>query len=232
MPGPSPLSGPAAARSGMADPPPERGLLVTFEGIEGAGKSTQVELLRRALAGHDPVVVREPGGTPLGERLRQLLLAPGPGPSPEAEMYLFMAARAELVARVIEPALAEGRIVIADRYHDSTLAYQGGGRGLATWWPAGFPRPRRTFLLDLPPELGLARRRRQGAPDRLEAENLAFHRSVANAYRELAAAEPGRFVRLDATRPAEELHARVMGEVAGLLPASHGCRPPCPGPSP
>src|SRR5579884_2886306 len=227
MPGPSPVSGPAAAaRSGRAGPSPERGLLITFEGVEGAGKSTQVELLRRALAGRDPVVVREPGGTLLGERLRELLLAPGPGPSPEAEMYLFMAARAELVARVIGPALAAGRIVIADRYHDSTLAYQGGGRGLATWWPETFPRPRRTFLLDLPPEQGLARQR-QRAADRFESEDLGFHRSVAEAYRELAAAEPQRFVRLDATRPPEEVHARVMEELAGLLPAASS-RPPTP----
>ncbi len=202
------------------------GLFLTFEGVEGAGKSTQVELLRRALAGHDPIAIREPGGTPLGERLRELLLGPGLDPSPEAEMYLFMAARAELVARVIGPALAAGRIVIADRYHDSTLAYQGGGRGLASWWPETFPRPRRTFLLDLPPEQGLARQR-QRAADRFESEDLGFHRSVAEAYRELAAAEPQRFVRLDATRPPEEVHARVMEELAGLLPAASS-RPPTP----
>jgi dTMP kinase len=196
---------------------PARGLFITFEGVEGAGKSTQVELLRRALVEHGPVVVREPGGTSLGERLRQLLLSLELQPSPEAEMYLFMAARAELVTKVVVPSLASGRIVIADRYHDSTLAYQGGGRGLATWWPVTFPRPQRTFLLELPPELGLARRGRDVA-DRFEAESLEFHRSVATAYRELAAAEPGRFVRLDATRSPEEVHAQVMETLTDLLP--------------
>src|SRR5205807_7245284 len=136
------------------------GLFITFEGPEGAGKSTQVELLRAALSARDPVVTREPGGTPLGERVRALLLHDGVAMSGEAEMHLFMAARAELVARVIAPALATGRIVIADRYHDSTLAYQGGARGAPATWPASFPRPDRTFLLELPPEVGLERQRR------------------------------------------------------------------------
>ncbi|HLH69048.1 MAG TPA: dTMP kinase [Candidatus Dormibacteraeota bacterium] len=210
---PDPPAGPGPDAEGPARSP---GLLITFEGVEGAGKSTQVELLRRALAERAPVVVREPGGTALGERLRKLLLDPEVPPSPEAEMYLFMAARAELVARVIAPALASGRIVIADRYHDSTLAYQGGGRGLATWWPASFPRPQRTFLLELAPELGLARQG-LGVADRFEAEGLGFHRLVADAYRQLAAAEPGRFVRLDASRPPEEVHAQVMEALADLL---------------
>ncbi len=191
---------------------------ITFEGPEGAGKSTQVELLRRALTGRDPVVTREPGGTELGERIRDLLLHAGVAMSPKAEMYLFLAARGELLARVIEPALAAGRIVIADRYHDSTLAYQGGGRGAVTSWPDAFPRPDRTFLLELPPEAGLERRRRSGREaDRMEREDLAFHRAVARAYRRLADGEPGRWVRLDATRPPDELHADVMAALADLL---------------
>lgn len=198
-------------------------MFVTFEGPEGAGKSTQVELLRRALADRAPVVVREPGGTALGERIRELLLEPDVVQSAEAEMLLFMAARAELVATVIAPALAAGGTVIADRYHDSTLAYQGGARGLATWWPESFPRPDLTFLMDLPPEVGLERRRRSGqAADRLESEGLAFHRAVSEAYRRLAESEPGRFVRLDATRPAAELHAAVMAELGRLLASSTG----------
>ena len=194
------------------------GLFITFEGPEGAGKSTQVELLRRALAAREPVVTREPGGTPVGERIRDLLLHSGLDMAPEAEMLLFMASRAELVARVIGPALAAGRIVIADRYHDTTLAYQGGARGVPTWWPASFPRPDRTFLLDLPAEAGLERVRRTGrTADRLESEALAFHRAVVAAYRGMADSEPERWVRLDAACPPEEVHAAVMASLAGLL---------------
>lgn len=179
-----------------------------------------MELLRRALASRDPVVTREPGGTPVGERIRDLLLHSGLDMAPEAEMLLFMASRAELVARVIGPALAAGRIVIADRYHDGTLAYQGGARGVPTWWPASFPRPDRTFLLDVPAEVGLERARRsRGGADRLESEGVAFHRAVVRAYRELAAAEPERWVRLDGTRSPEEVHEAVMAALPGRLPA-------------
>src|SRR5262249_53079914 len=143
--------------------------------------------------------------------------------TPEAEMLLFMASRAELVGKVIAPALAAGRVVIADRYHDTTLAYQGGARGLATWWPESFPRPDRTFLLDLPAAAGLERVRRSGrAADRLESEGLEFHRAVVGAYRRLAAAEPDRWVRLDAGCPPEEVHGAVMASVAGLLPRGMG----------
>jgi dTMP kinase len=208
------------------------GLFITFEGPEGAGKSTQVELLRRALAALEPVVTREPGGTPVGERIRDLLLHSRLDMAPEAEMLLFMASRAELVARVIGPALVAGRIVIADRYHDGTLAYQGGARGVPTWWPASFPRPDRTFLLDLPPEAGLDRVRSSGrTADRLESEALVFHRAVVAAYRRLADAEPERWVRLDASCPPEEVHAAVMASLAGLLPAPPlGPLPPAPRP--
>ena len=193
-------------------------MFVTFEGPEGAGKSTQVELLRTALVDRQPVVTREPGGTLLGERVRDLLLHSGIDMTPEAEMLLFMAARAELVGRVIGPALVQGRIVIADRYHDSTLAYQGGARGVATWWPASFPRPDRTFLLELEPEVGLERAGRSGrTADRLESEDLDFHRAVSAAYRRLAEAEPARFVRLDARRPRDEIHHAVLAELSGLL---------------
>ena len=193
-------------------------MFVSFEGPEGAGKSRQVELLRAALRERQPVVTREPGGTPLGERVRDLLLHSGIDMTPEAEMLLFMAARAELVGRVIRPALAQGRIVIADRYHDSTLAYQGGARGVATWWPGSFPRPDRTFLLELEPEVGLERVGRSGrTADRLESENLDFHRAVSDAYRRLAEAEPARFVRLDARRPPDEIHHAVLAALSRLL---------------
>ena len=134
-----------------------RGLFITFEGTEGSGKTTQVELLGEKLSRRQPVVVREPGGTELGERMRDVLLMSGMQLDGEAEMYLFMAARRQLLQELITPALALGRIVIADRYHDSTLAYQGGGRGVPVIWPATFPRPDMTFLLALPVEHGRQR---------------------------------------------------------------------------
>ena len=195
-----------------------RGLFITFEGPEGAGKTTQVELLRDALADLSPVVTREPGGTPLGEQVRELLLHSDVDMTHEAEMLLFMAARAELLGRVIGPALSAGRVVIADRYHDSTLAYQGGARGVTTWWPASFPRPDRTFLLELPPEVGLERLGRSGrSADRLESEDLDFHCAVLCTYRRLAEAEPERFVRLDATQPPGQIHAAVMVALREVL---------------
>lgn len=158
-------------------------------------------------------MLREPGGTALGEAVRDLVLH-GDAVAPAAEMYLFMAARAELLAEVVEPALAAGRTVVLDRYHDSTLAYQGGGRGLAVGWPPEFRRPDRTYLLALPPDVGLSRG--LGRRDRLESEPVEFHRRVMAAYESLAMAEPDRFIRLDATRPAEELHAAVLDDVRRL----------------
>lgn len=190
------------------------GVFISFEGPEGSGKSTQVERLRQALPG--ALVVREPGETALGERIRELVLH-GPAMAPAAEMYLFMAARAELLDRVIEPALAAGRVVVADRYHDSTLAYQGGGRGLAVGWPPEFRRPDRTYLLALPPALGLARARGEAAADRMESEPLGFHAAVAAAYDRLAAAEPGRIVRLDATLDADVLAGLVLEDARRVI---------------
>jgi dTMP kinase len=187
---------------------------ITFEGPEGAGKSTQVDLLRVELMALEPVVAREPGGTELGERIRELLLHSGLSMSAEAEMYLFMAARAELIATVIAPALAKGRLVIADRYHDSTLAYQGGGRGVDVRWPESFPRPDLTFLLVLDAGQGLDRLRGR---DRLEAESLDFHRAVLAAYDRLSQAEPERYVRLDASQSEAVLHSQVMERVSSLL---------------
>jgi dTMP kinase len=195
-----------------------RPLFVTFEGIEGCGKSTQVELLGRALAPRDPLLVREPGGTELGEGIRNLVLHGDEPMAAEAEMYLYMAARAELLERRIKPALTAGRVVVADHYHDSTLAYQGGGRGARTFWPEEFPLPDRTFLLALPAERGLERRRGSGRRlDRLESEPLDFHRRVEGAYEELAARDPSRWVRLDAEEPADRLHARILDVLSPLL---------------
>ena len=196
----------------------KRGLFITFEGTEGSGKTTQAELLGEWLAARDPVVVREPGGTELGEQIREVLLYRGLQIDAEAEMYLFMASRRQLIAEVIAPALATGQIVIADRYHDSTLAYQGGARGVPTTWPPTFPRPDITFLLEGPVEAGLGRHEDAGrAKDRMERESIDFHRKVAEAYARLAAAEPQRFVRLDATGSRDRIHLEVRERLTPLL---------------
>jgi dTMP kinase len=196
------------------------GLFITFEGPEGAGKTTQVELLGQALASRQPVMVREPGGNELGERIREIVLTGTIELDAEAEMYLFMAARKQLIAEVIAPALAAGQIVVADRYHDSTLAYQGGAKGVPAIWPSTFPRPDITFLLEGPVENGLERHVAAGkAPDRMELESLEFHRKVAAAYDRLAAAEPDRFVRLDATGSREKIHFVVRDRLTPLIKA-------------
>src|SRR5467141_1408751 len=198
-----------------------RGLFITFEGTEGSGKTTQVEMLGEWLSSHDPVVIREPGGTELGERIREVVLYAGLVLDAEAEMYLFMAARRQLIGEVIAPALAAGQIVIADRYHDSTLAYQGGARGVPTSWPSTFPRPDVTFLLSVPVESGLARLVLAGKkPDRVESESVEFHKRVAAAYERLAVAEPNRFARLDATGSKEHIHQGVMDRLQPLLEAA------------
>jgi dTMP kinase len=204
----------------MGDP----GRLIAFEGVEGSGKSTQLELLRRLLeeAGRDVVVTREPGGTPAGERVRALLLDPAVELHPRAEALLFAAARAELVEAVIRPALERGAVVLCDRYLDSSLAYQGGARGLGrdpvehvNRFATGGLLPDLVVLLDLDPAAGLARRARD--PDRIEAQDLGFHRRVRDAFRDLAAAEPGRFAVVDAAAPVDEVADRVRAAVGGLL---------------
>jgi dTMP kinase len=193
-----------------------RGLLVTFEGIDRSGKTTQARLLCEAL-GADAVGVREPGGTELGERVRELVKDPLQGPHPRAEALLFAAARAQLVDRVIRPALDDGRVVVSDRFLDSSLAYQGEARGLGideveriNRFATGGLVPDLTFLLDLEPAAAAAR---AGERDRIEDEGAALQRAVLTAYDRLAAAEPGRWRRIDADRPPEEVHADVIAEV-------------------
>jgi dTMP kinase len=196
----------------------KRGLFITFEGTEGSGKTTQAELLSEWLEKESPVLVREPGGTELSEQIRDVLLYRGLEIDAEAEMYLFMAARRQLIAEVIAPALAAAQIVIADRYHDSTLAYQGGARGVPTTWPPTFPRPDITFLLEGPAEVGLNRHEAAGkSKDRMEQESIDFHRRVAEAYERLADAEPQRFVRLDATGSRDRIHLEVRDRLKELL---------------
>jgi len=194
------------------------GLFVTFEGGEGTGKSTQIERLAALLRsrGLDPVVTREPGGTPIGERVRDLLLDVDRRPSAATEVFLLEASRAELVASVVRPALEAGRDVLCDRFDDSTLAYQGGGRGLEAdtlavlnRFATGGLKPDLTLLLDLDPSVGLKRRSGAGEANRLDREPEAFHRRVRERYIELARREPERIVVLDATEGEDALEKRV-----------------------
>ena len=195
-------------------------MFVTFEGLDGSGKTTQAELLRTHLeaAGREVVATREPGGTALGERIRELLLA-GPDISPWAEAVLFAAARAELVERVIRPALDRGAAVVCDRYLDSSLAYQGVARGLGVGEvlelnlrATGGLLPDRAFLLLLDAEEAARRTGRTG--DRIENEGADFRRRVDLAYRELAERFPDRIVALDGALPPGELARRVREELA------------------
>ena len=200
------------------------GVFLTFEGPEGAGKTTQIGLLADALRGRGYTVTRtrEPGGDRVGERVRDLLLHGDVGL--EAELLLFAAARAQNVQTVVQPALVRGEIVLCDRFTDSTLAYQGAGRGLpldflhrVNAFATGGLTPARTFLLDLPPAQGLARQG-AGEQNRLDREDLAFHERVRAAFLALARAEPGRFVVINAALPVPDV-ARLLDEaVAPLLP--------------
>jgi dTMP kinase len=202
------------------------GLLITFEGGEGSGKSTQIARLaahQRAL-GLDPLVTREPGGTALAEGIRALLLDSSVAPEAVSEALLMVAARADLVSAVIRPALAAGRNVLCDRYTDSTLAYQGAGRGLEAGMLEGWNAvatgglvPDLTFLFDLDPEIGLARRASAGvSTNRLDRESLTFHQRVRARYLELAASNPKRWIVLDATESHDQLESRVWEAVEGL----------------
>jgi dTMP kinase len=205
--------------------------LITFEGIDGSGKSTQARLLDEHLReqGRETLLVREPGGTDLSERVRSMLLDGDVNVRPMAELLLFSAARAQLVDARIRPALDEGRIVLCDRFYDSTTAYQGAGRGIVDpEWLQGLHRrvtgglvPDRTYLVELDPET--ARRRRRSSDrddDRMEAAEEGFYDRVATAYAHLADAEPDRFVRLDGTASIDALHRQIRDDVRALMNAS------------
>lgn len=209
---------------------PTPGMFISFEGSEGCGKSTQIAMLEAALAarGREVQRVREPGGTPLGEEIRRLLKhsAAGEGMCAEAEILLFSASRAELTRSIILPALAGGQVVIADRFVDSTTVYQGIARGLpaaAVATVSAFATsgrlPDLTILLDLEVAASRARTDSRGQQrDRFEREDDAFFEKVRRGYLELAAAQPERFLVIDADHSPEEIHRLVMDRVAQQLP--------------
>jgi dTMP kinase len=203
-----------------------RGLLIAFEGGEGAGKTTQARLLAIWLReqGYDVIATHEPGATKVGMRLRALLLDTAhTGMSSRAETLMYAADRAEHVDTLIRPALERGAVVVTDRFVDSSLAYQGRGRNLPVTeiaglnqWATGGLRPDLTILLDLPPMAGLVRR--APSADRLEAEPTEFHQRVRQGFLALARAEPHRYLVLDATRPPEQLSREIQDRIRDMLP--------------
>jgi dTMP kinase len=214
-------------RAGAARHPAYSGMFVVFEGGEGAGKSTQLQRLASALTaeGYDVVVTREPGATPEGAKVRELLLDPASTLSPRAEALLYAADRAQHVAHVVMPALARGAVVLSDRYVDSSLAYQGAGRALEpqevaqlSGWATQGLVPALTVLLDVDPAVGLARA--TGEPDRIEQESLAFHRAVRQGFLDLAAADPRRYLVVSAALGPDAVHTTVLARVRRLLPAA------------
>ena len=191
-------------------------MFISLEGVDGSGKSTQARLLVEAL-GPETVAIREPGGTDAAERIRDLLADPSFELDPFAELLLFSAARVDLLSRVVRPALEAGKVVVADRFADSSVAYQGGARGLGTSHVLSLTDtvidglwPDLTLLLKVDPELGLGR---ADGDDRFEAEGLDLQRAVAEAYEEIAIIASDRDVVIDATGSVEEVHERVMEAV-------------------
>jgi dTMP kinase len=203
-----------------------RGLFITLEGGEGAGKSTSLAFVREFLeqAGRHVLITREPGGTALGEKIRELLLHGRDNMDVDTELLLMFAARAEHLARVIRPALADGVSVLCDRFTDATYAYQGGGRGVSAarirvledWVQQGL-RPDLTLLLDLPVEQGLERAGQRSAPDRFEREKIDFFERVRNRYLAAAASEPQRIRVIDAARDIPQVQAQLRQALEAVL---------------
>lgn len=196
-------------------------MFISLEGVDGSGKSTQAQLLVEAL-GAETVALREPGGTDAAERIRVMLADPGLELEPLAELMLFCAARADLTERVIRPALEAGRDVVADRFSDSSVAYQGAARGLGVGEVIGLCEiatdglwPDLTLLLRVDPEIGLGRAK---SNDRFEAEGLELQRAVAVAYEEIAQIASDRVVVLDGSGSVEQVHARIMEAVRSHTP--------------
>ncbi|HYQ37546.1 MAG TPA: dTMP kinase [Pseudomonas sp.] len=208
------------------------GLFITLEGPEGAGKSTNREFLAERLtrAGCEVVLTREPGGTPLAERIRELLLEPSDEPmAADTELLLVFAARAQHLAQVIRPALAAGKVVLCDRFTDATYAYQGGGRGLSQERIAqlerfvqGELRPDLTLVFDLPVEVGLARAVARGRLDRFEQEAQDFFEAVRQTYLARATLAPARYRLLDAAQPLAAVQAQLEALLPELLERARG----------
>jgi dTMP kinase len=209
---------------------PAKGLFVTFEGPEGSGKTTQKKLLSERLQklGHDLVLTREPGGTAIGEHIRTLLLSPRNTQFDRmAEIFLFMADRSQHLSEVVLPAIQAGKVILCDRYVDSTLAYQVGGRKMSETLLLDLNAlssqgltPQRTYLFRVLPEIGLRRATQNGA-DRFEIEKLDFHQRVLDKYLQLAEQAPQRILVLDATQSIESIHGQIWEDFQKLL-AQHG----------
>jgi dTMP kinase len=204
-------------------------LFITLEGPEGSGKTTQMTPLAAALraAGYDVLTLREPGGTSISEQVRAILMnLDNTAMHARTEILLFLAARAQLVEEVIRPQLAAGKVVLCDRYIDSTLAYQGFGQGesLETLrslldFATGGLRPDLTILLDIESQAGIQRKQTSGEWTRMDAFTLAYHQRVRQGYLDLAAAEPQRWLKLDAARPADEVQAELQQVILERLRA-------------
>jgi dTMP kinase len=204
-----------------------RGRFITLEGSEGSGKSTNLAYVRARLeaAGKPVVMTREPGGTPLGEKIRELLLDHRNNEmAVDTELLLMFAARAQHLHQLIIPALAAGNWVLCDRFTDATYAYQGGGRGVGVeriaaleQFVQGDLRPDLTLILDVPPEVGLARASARGEPDRFEREKQDFFERVRRGYLALAEQAPARYRVIDASRPLPEVQAQLETALAGVL---------------
>ncbi|MBS6467461.1 MAG: dTMP kinase [Clostridium sp.] len=200
-----------------------QGLFVSMEGPDGAGKSTQIELLRAYLTarGYDVIITREPGGTVISEAIRQIILNKEyTEMSPNTELLLYAAARAQLVQEVIRPALDVGKAVICDRFLESSVVYQGIARGLGVEkvyavndYALEGLRPQLTILLDLSAEEGLRRKKNQAELDRMEAEGLQFHQKVVEGYRLLADREKDRIMKISASLPVDEIHAKIVSAI-------------------
>ncbi len=200
----------------------KKGFFITFEGGEGAGKTTLIEQIARQLTedGHSVLKTREPGGTELGEHIRILLLQHERPISPYAELSLFLASRAQHILEVIGPALEKGKIVLCDRFNDSSIAYQGAARGLGMEQVSAFcefisqgVEPKLTLYLDLDPRIGLARAAKERKQDRIEAEEILFHEKIREAYLAIHKKDPKRFLRLDADLPPSQVYEEAMKRI-------------------
>lgn len=200
-----------------------KGIFITMEGPDGSGKTTQIELLKKYLEskGYDIIITREPGGTAISEAIRKIILNPEYSEmSHMTELLLYASARAQLVNQVIKPALEQGKAVICDRFVESSAVYQGIGRGLGVEtvyevnsYALGNVKPELTIFMDLEAEEGIKRKKNQAELDRMEMEDLSFHKRVVEGYRQLASLYPERIVSINATLPIDEIHSMIIQEV-------------------